>query len=360
MTRKIGIVGYGVYIPEFRLAAEEIWKTWAQRYTPQAINDIMGLTEIAVDSWHDDVITMASDAGKAAMEMAGIPSEKIGAVYLGTCTNPYVTKASATIVAESIDLGPELFSCDCQFGSKSGTSSLQVCAAMVGAGMIDYGISIGSDSLASHTAPNDWPYEYSAAAGAAAYILGHEGIFAEIEHLYSFATDTTDFFRLDGDRYLTRGLAQEEEFIGYDRHISSAVTRFVTKFGYRVSDFAHVVLHQRNGVEPIVLGKKLGFSDEQIRSSIIADKIGDCGSACSLLALGSTLDEAKPGQKVLVASYGHGSGSDVFSLKIHEEIDKARERRRIYLSVKEQINNRIPITYSEYLRMQRKIIQEYV
>ena len=52
---------------------------------------------------------MAGDAGKAAQETAGIPSDKIGAIYLGTCTNPYVTKASVSIVAESLDLGSELF-----------------------------------------------------------------------------------------------------------------------------------------------------------------------------------------------------------------------------------------------------------
>lgn len=360
MLRKVGIIGYGVYIPEYRLSAEEIWQTWVHRQNPESIKRLMGLSEVAVDSWHDDVNTMASDAGKAALEIAGIPLKNIGAIYLGTCTNPYVTKASVTFVAESLDLGSELFSCDCQFGSKSGTSSLQICVGLVTGGVVDNGIAIGSDSLLRHTAPNDWPLEYSSSSGAAAYVIGTDRILAEIEHMHAFATETADFFRLDGDRYITRGVYSEEEFVGYNRHITSAIQGFMNKFNCKNTEFDHVVIHQKNGVEPITLGKEIGFSEEQLRSSLVANRIGDCGSANSLIALALVLDKAKPGERILIASYGQGAGSDVLSLKVTELINQARSRRHTYGSVEAQIRTRIPIRYQDYLRMQRKIIQEYV
>jgi hydroxymethylglutaryl-CoA synthase len=303
---------------------------------------------------------MASDAGKAALEMAEISRDDIGAIYLGTCTNPYVTKASVTFVAESLDLKAELFSCDCQFGSKSGTSGMQICTGIIAGGIVDYGIAIGSDSLISHTAPNDWPMEYSSSAGAAAYVIGSSGIIAEIEQMHSFATETTDFFRLDGDRYIGRAVYSEEEFVGYNKHITSAVKGFMEKFGFKARDFSHVVLHQKNGIEPITLGKDMGFTEEQLRSCMVADRIGDCGSANSLIALALVLDKAKPGEKILLASYGHGAGSDVLSFKVTELIDEARKRRKNYPDVEEQIRRRVPITYSDYLKMQRKMIQEYV
>lgn len=360
MLRKVGIAGYGVHIPEYRLSCEEIWKTWVHRQNPEATKRLLGLSEVAVCSWHDDAITMASDAGKAAMEMAGVPTANVGAIYLGTCTNPYVTKASVTYVAESLDLGPELFSCDCQFGSKSGTTSMQICAGLVASGAVDCAIAIGSDSLLSHVAPNDWPLEYSSSSGAAAFVIASDGMIAEIEHIHAYATETTDFFRLDGDRYLKRALSLEEEFVGYNRHVDASVKGFMRKFGYKPTDFDHLVLHQKNGTEPYVLGKEMGFADEQLRSSLIADRIGDCGSANSLIALALVLDKAKPGETILLASYGQGAGSDVLSLRITDCIGEVRSKRKVYHDVEEQIARRIAVGYQDYLRMQRKIIQEYV
>jgi len=360
MLRTVGIVGYGVHIPEFRLSCEEIWSTWVHRQNPDAIRRLMGLSEVAVTSWHDDPNTMASDAGKAALEMAGVSPADIGAIYLGTCTNPYVTKASVTFVAESLDLGSDLFSCDCQFGSKSGTSCLQICTGLVAGGIINYGIAIGSDALLSHTAPNDWPLEYTSSSGAAAYVVGSDKVVAEIEQLHSYATETTDFFRLDGDRYLTRAVYIEEEFIGYNRHIASAVGGFMNKFGCKPNDFEYLVLHQKNGNEPLALGREMGFADEQLRPGLVADRIGDCGSANSLIALALVLDKASAGQRILLASYGQGAGSDVLSLRVTDLIDEARARRKAYGGVEEQIGRRISIRYQDYLRMQRKIIQEYV
>lgn len=360
MTGKVGIVGYGVYIPEFRLSCEEIWNTWVHRQNPESIKRLMGLSEVAVASWHDDVNTMASDAGKAALEMAGVALEKVGAIYLGTCTNPYATKASVTFVAESLDLSSELFSCDCQFGSKSGTSCLQICVGLVGGGVVNYGIAIGSDSLLSHTAPNDWPLEYTSSAGAAAFVIGGDGVVAEIEHMHAYATETADFFRLDGDRYISRGVYSEEEFVGYNRHITAAVEGFMKKFDAKPGDFDYAVIHQKNGVEHTTLGRQLGFTEEQLRPALVADKIGDTGSANTLIALAKVLDTAKTNQRILLASYGHGAGSDVLSLKVTAAINGARKRRNLYPNVEKQIGTRTPIKYQDYLRMQRKIIQEYV
>ena len=357
---KVGILGYGTYIPEFRMKVEEIWNTWVHKKNPEIIKSVFKVNEIAVDSWHDDINTMACDAGKAALEMSGVLPEGCNAIYLGTCTNPYATKASVTVVAEALGLGPELFSCDCQFGAKSGTSAMQICAGLLSGGFINTAIAVGSDSIIRHIAPNDWPLEYTSSAGAAAFVLGLHEIIAELDGMYSFSTETTDFFRLDGDRYIKHAIHPEEEFIGYKSHIYSAVDGFMKKYGTQPSDFNYLVLHQRNYSESLELGYEMGFSREQISPALVADRIGNTGSANALIGLSKVLDQAEQGEKILLASYGYGAGSDILSFTVTENIAKTRKRRVFYTPVDEQINRRIPIKYHEYLRMQRKIIQEYV
>jgi uncharacterized OB-fold protein len=55
--------------------------------------------------------------------------------------------------------------------------------------------------------------------------------------------------------------------------------------------------------------------------------IGHTGTAYPLMMLVAALEDAKPGDRILVASYGNGS--DALILQVTEEIQKARDRRGI-------------------------------
>lgn len=360
MSARAGICGYGVFIPQHRLRVEDIWNAWCHRLRPSSVEQRLGIKEKAVNSWHEDVITMASDAGKAALEMAGTDLQKIKALYMGTCTNPYVTRASMTLVAESLGLGPELMGGDCQFGGKSGTMALQACLGIVAAEIIPGGLVAASDSLSSHVPPNDLPLEYSASAGAAAFIVAREGVIAEIEGTFSYATETADFFRLDGDRYIKRGVSAEDEEIGYRDHLLTASREFMARFSFKPSDFNYAALQQPNGTLPLEVARSMGFEDDQLLPVLLADQIGDCGSASALLALVAALDRANPGERIFLASYGYGAGCDLFCLKVTEEIKKARSRRNNYPTLKAQLEKKSYIDYMTYIRFERKLIQEYI
>jgi hydroxymethylglutaryl-CoA synthase len=104
----------------------------------------------------------------------------------------------------------------------------------------------------------------------------------------------------------------------------------------------------------------MGFTEEQIRSGLIADKIGDCGSASSLLSLESILDQAKSGERILLISYGFGAGCDVMGIKTTDLLGGARKRKNAYPSLRALIDNKEYINYAQYLRQERKLIQEYV
>ena len=356
-----GIVGYGAYIPNFRLKVEDIWEVWMDPVdTPPLIKRKRGLTEKAVGRWDEDSVTMAIYAAKSSLSMAGISGEDLNAVYFGSCTNPFASKASAPVIAEALRTVPELMAADCQFATKSGTATVQICTALVESGMVRYGLAIGSDTLSRHIPPHD-PNEYSASCGAGALVIGKERVIAELEGIYSYTTQTPEFYRLDGERYIKHAANENEEYsVGYGKHMKNAVQGYMKKFGCSPRDFVYVALSQPDGQLPLEMGKEMGFSEEQIRPGLIATEIGDCGSASPLIALGAILDQAKAEERILVISYGFGAGCDILSLKTTVLLNEARKRREGYPSVRELIDNKEYISYAQYLRQERKLIQEYI
>lgn len=360
MNSEVGIGGYGAFVPQYRIKTEEIWNTWCHRHRPASIERLLGVKEKAINSWHEDVITMASDAAKAALEMAAVPLEAVEAFYLGSGTHPYVTRGSMPLVAESLGLGPDLMGADCQFAGKSGTSALQACLGLVAGGLASVALAVGTDALSSHVAPNDWPLEYTAGAGAAAIILARDGGLAEVESTYSYATETADFFRLDGDRYIKRGVSPEEEAIGYHNHLLEATGRFLARLGAKPQDFQYLAIQQPSVVAPLEVARALGFRKEQVMPGLLADRIGDGGAASALLALAAILDGARPGERILLASYGYGAGSDLFSLRVTDNIEAARQRRRVWEPLKNQLDKKVYVDYTTYIRMERKLVQEYL
>jgi hydroxymethylglutaryl-CoA synthase len=356
-----GIIGYGVYIPRLRLRVEDIWNIWVNPTdTDTIIKKRRGLSEKAVTRWDEDSVTMAIYAAKSSLEIAGIDPKELNAVYLGSCTNPYCSGAAGPVIAEALGTVPELMCADCQFSTKSGTAAIQICAALVTSGIIRYGLAIGSDALSRHVPPND-VLEYSASSGAAAFLVGKDKVIAEIEGMHSYTTLTPEFFRLSGERYIKHAASEDDEYlVGYSRHIKKAVEGYLKKFSGKAEDFMYVALSQPDGQMPIDVSKEIGFSEEQIKLGLMAADIGDCGSASPLLSLAAILDQAKPGQRILLISYGFGAGCDVLGLKTTNLIEEARKRRATYPSVREMISNKEYIDYAQSLRQERKLIQEYV
>jgi len=317
-----GIIGYGAYIPKYRIKVEEIAKIWGE--DAESIKSGLNIMEKSVPGIDEDSATIAVEAARKAVKHAGIDAKEIGAIYVGSESPPYAVKPTATIVAEAIDANTSLFAADLEFACKAGTDGMQIAIGLVESNMIKYGMAIGADT--SQGRPGD-ALEYTASAGGAAYIIGKEKneIIADIIATAGYVTDTPDFWRREGAKYPSHG----GRFTGepaYFKHIINATNALFEKTGMQAKDFAYAVFHQPNGKFPIIAAKQLGFSESQITTGLLTPRIGNTYSGASMLGLAAVLDVAKPGDKILVTSFGSGAGSDSFAIEVKEPIEEKRKR----------------------------------
>ncbi len=344
-----GIVGYGAYIPRNRIKVEEIAKTWGAD-APSYKKGLL-LQEKSVPGPDQDTITMSVEAARNALLRAKIDPRKIGAVYIGSESHPYAVKPSGTVVAEALNTVPDCHCADFEFACKAGSESMFVALSLVAAGQVEYGLGIGADT--SQGAPGD-ALEYSAAAGAAAFIMGKENLLAVSEYTYSYMTDTPDFWRREHQFY-PRHASRFTGEPAYFSHTLGAANGIMEKANMKASDFDYAVFHQPNGKFPLRVGKMLGFEKEQLEIGLLCPVLGNTYSGASPLGLTAILDEAKPGNKILMVSYGSGAGSDAFIWKVTENINAvqgAAAKTRTFLD-----ENKHYLDYGTYAKYRGKIIK---
>ncbi len=341
--RPVGIVGYGAYVPRYRLPASEVSKMWTNGTAGTPI------IEKAVNGLDEDVITMSIEAARNAMMRARINPQEIRAVWVGSESHPYAVKPSSTIVAEAIGAVPNTMAGDWEFACKAGTEAMQAAIGFVGSGMARYAFSIGMDTAQGR--PGD-ALEYTAAAGGAAVLLGPaaESV-AIINGSYSFVTDTPDFWRRAHAEYPSHG----DRFTGepaYFKHVQGAAEMLMESLGTKSGDYQWAVFHQPNAKFPERVAGQLGFSKEQIKPGLLSPRIGNTYSGSTMIGLTAILDIAKPGDRILMVSYGSGAGSDAFDIVV---TDKLPEVQKLATTTEAYISRRTEINYATYTRYRDKL-----
>lgn len=341
--RPVGIVGYGAYVPRFRLPATEVARMWTGGTGGTPIK------EKAVNGLDEDVITMSIEAARNAMQRAQISPRDIRAVWVGSESHPYAVKPSSTIVAEAIGAVPNTLAGDWEFACKAGTEAMQAAIGFVGSGMARYAFSIGMDTAQGR--PGD-ALEYTAAAGGAALLIGPaDEALAVINASYSFVTDTPDFWRRAHAEYPSHG----DRFTGepaYFKHVTGAAEALMSAMETTPADYKWAVFHQPNAKFPQRVAQMLGFSNEQIAPGLLSPRIGNTYSGSAIIGLTAILDVAEPGDRILMVSYGSGAGSDAFDMRATERLAEVRDRA---LKTEDYISRRTEIDYATYTRYRDKL-----
>jgi hydroxymethylglutaryl-CoA synthase len=342
-SKPVGFVGYGAYVPRYRLPASEVSRVWTEGQAPLPIK------EKAVPGLDEDVVTMSIEAARNALFRSGVAPAEIRAVWVGSESHPYAVKPTSTLVAEAIGAVPNVQAADWEFACKAGTEAVVAAMGLVGSGMAKYAMAIGMDTAQGR--PGD-ALEYTAGAGGAAYILGPaEESLAVIDGAYSYVTDTPDFWRREYQKYPEHG----QRFTGepaYFKHIKEAAQALMGAMDLAPGDFRFAVFHQPNTKFPQRVGADLGFSKEQLATGLLVPVIGNTYAGAALIGLTGILDIADPGDRVLMVSFGSGAGSDAFAIRVTESLLQRREKAPF---TQDYIARRTEIDYATYSRYRRKL-----
>jgi hydroxymethylglutaryl-CoA synthase len=342
-SRAVGIIGYGAYVPRYRLPAREVSRIW------MGGRGGLPIKEKAVPGLDEDVATMSIEAARNAMQRAKINPQELRAVWVGSESHPYAVKPTSTIVAEAIGAVPNTQAADWEFACKAGTEALVAAMGLVGSGMARYAMALGMDTAQGK--PGD-ALEYTAGAGGAAYIVGPaEEALAVINASYSYVTDTPDFWRRPEAKYPEHGMRFTGE-PAYFKHILEAGRRLMDASGLKAKDYRWAVFHQPNTKFPQRVAAQLGFTKDQIEPGLLVPVIGNTYAGAALIGLTATLDIAEAGDRILMVSFGSGAGSDAFDIHVTKAL---LERRDLATKTREYIQRRTEIDYATYVRYRGKL-----
>ncbi len=333
-----GIIGYGVYVPRYRLEQKEAampWGSWAPG-------------EKAVCGADEDVVTMAAEAMDNAIKHSGIDPGQIGAIHIGTASSPYVEQYIAPILAETLGLDPGVTMVDYSGSLNSLANALLGCLDAIAAKRIKCGIVIGGENR--ETAPGA-DGDATFGAGAVALVIGSGGTIAEIEGIHTHSTLFLDRWHAAKDSWVSNfnDYRFDREY-GYQNHIVEACQGLLAKTGKSAQDYDYAVFPQPDDRVSSLPAKTLGIPKERIAPAI-ASTLGDLGSCSVFISLAGILDKAKSGERILLASYGSGS-SNAMSLTTRTQISKKRKQG---IPLEKYVNRKQYITYTSYMRVREHV-----
>jgi 3-hydroxy-3-methylglutaryl CoA synthase len=312
-----GIIAFGGYVPQLRLrrsaaAAANIWANPSLRG--------QGKGERAFAAWDEDVVTMAVEAGRDALPLSG--RADTSAVILASTTPPFADRLNAGIVAGALGLSPDIVAFDMGGSMRAGSSALIAGQALAAA---KDGPVIVAASEMRRSKPGS-AQEFANGDAAAAFVLGTEGVIAEILASHSVVRDFVDHFRPSGEAH---DYGWEERWIrdeGYQKIATDAAKTVLDKAGISAEDVDIFLLPTAMGRVDAGVAKALGIKGEAIGDSL-KENLGYAGAAHGLVMLAKALDTADPGQTVLLLDFANGC--DATLLKTTEAIADFKSQRGI-------------------------------
>ena len=294
----VGIHAFGGYVPRRRLQREVIAATNAW-FNPGLKG--LGKGERSIANWDEDAVTMAVEAARDALGSTGRDGDVIQGLYLASTSLPFQDRQNAGIVAEALHLGHSLRTLDVTGSQRAGTSAL-VTALQAVAGGGGPVLVVGAEKRRTKAAS---PLELTTGDGAAALLIAQGGGAAG---LLGHATETVDFV----DHY--RGQNQAFDYVweerwvrdeGYLEIVPKAVVRALDAAAVEPGAVTHFCFPSAARRVAAMLASKLGIPAASVRDNL-QGTCGEAGAAHPLLMLVHALEQARPGDKVLVTGFGQG------------------------------------------------------
>jgi 3-hydroxy-3-methylglutaryl CoA synthase len=315
-----GIVRYGSYLPYFRLQRAAIGG---------------GKGERTVASYDEDSVSMAVEAARDAVRGGVV----VDAVLFATTSPAYAEKLDAATIQAALDLPETVTSVELGGSSRMGLATLLLGLDLAAAGR--RALVCASDLVVG--APGG-TRESQGGDGAVAFVTGGDsGAIARLLGRASATIEILDVWRLPEERFARQW---EERFTADTMAgaIIDAARRALASVGVEASTLATVILDGTNPRSMAGLPKALGLQPDQVADPLAAT-VGRTGVAHAGLLLARALDQAKPGDRILVLC--EADGADALVLEVTAAIQDARPVRKVDRWIASKRND---LPYNTYLK----------
>lgn len=300
----IGITAYGGYIPRLRLSRQAAAQANAW-YAPQFAGR-KGTRAFA--NWDEDSITLAVAAARDALGPATQRDRaRVRALLLASDTLPFAERLNAGVVAGALALGEDIEALDLGGTQRAALSAFTQAVARVRAGGGDT-LVLAADNRRTRAASAQ---ELDYGDAAAAVLVGTEDVLAEYLGAGTVTADFVDHFRATGEEV---DYHWEERWVrdeGIARLVPAAVKAALAQAGVAAAEVDHFLFPTTFAKMDQQLAKACGIRAEAVADNL-ADSVGDSGVPHGLLLLARVLEQATPGQCIVLAQFGSGAQALVF------------------------------------------------
>lgn len=248
---------------------------------------------------------MAVDAARNCL--GRIDRHRITGLYLGSTTAPYADRLNVGLVAGALGVDESTPAFDLGGSLRAGTSAM-----LAG---LDAAAARGGDVLCVASDRRDAGpatiQELTIGHAAAAVVVGPGAGLARLVGRSSLTVDFVGHFRAsnrDVDYHWEERWVRDE---GYGKLVPKLVQRLLEQTSVGPERIAHFCLPAPLRRVDEAAAASIGLPPTSIRNQLSAG-CGDSGAAHPLLMLVSALEDAKPGELILVVGFGQGGDALLF------------------------------------------------
>lgn len=341
-SEPVGIKAVGTYVPVMRIDRQVFMQAWE---FPKDVAAMM-MGERSLAHFDEDTLTMASEAVLNCLEGRG-PSEVDG-LYFASTSAPYLEKATSSTLAAVADMRENVSTADFANSLRAGSMALKAAVDAVRAG------SAGSIVVAASDIRLNEPEFYMEAMmgdGAAALLVGQgSDVICEITDYYPVNQEFFDVWRKRGDTYLNYDDERFSNLYGYLKVTKEAAQGLLKRAGLKPEDVSKTVVFAPHGAAYMSLAKGSGPLAVSFNQDPLLMSLGNLGAASVFLQLALVLEDASPGDRILLV--GYGDGADAFLLRVTDAVKKMPKKR----SLRDWLNSkRMFSSYAKYLKFREML-----
>lgn len=291
---EIGIISVAGYLPRQRISRKVIAD--AVKWANPALA-ALGKGYRTTCSPDEDSLTMAIEAGRTCLAAAtSAPAPSV--LQFASTTSPFADRANSVLASEALNLPSNLRCAD--FGGFLGAGL----TALIDALMHDaQTLTIAADRRV--TKPGSTA-EMTVGHGGAAVLTGKHNPIARCIAVHASAEDFVDHYREMGaetDYVLEERWVRDE---GQMKIVPPALTSLLADAGLAAADINHVLLTGISANAARMIARECGFAEDSLADTLDMT-VGQTGTPHPLLMLADALEQAKPGQRILLVNFAQGT-----------------------------------------------------